>query len=131
MWVIICYSDLEVIEQHVIQRKYLSVSKLNSTLSISLFNIPAPHPQVAAKLARQQKVWDMKMDRERERMKEAHATKMLAASAHRSTPLQGSGGIGGTDMGDGGNYYNKTAMEIRREAYAAKREAKERDRKER
>jgi hypothetical protein len=103
----------------------LHFSFLNSTSSACLsFSLFLYVMQVAAKLSRQQKVWDMKMEREREKRNERRTTKMLAASAHLSATSNQSGQV------DGASYLNKTAMEVRNEQYAAKREAKRRELKE-
>lgn len=71
--------------------------------------------QVARKLAIAQKMWEKKMERERERIKE------------KSGRLSASGELGGSQ----GSALSKTAMEIRTEQYAAKREARAREKKER
>mmetsp|Transcript_21479 Transcript_21479/g.35966 ORF Transcript_21479/g.35966 Transcript_21479/m.35966 type:complete len:919 (+) Transcript_21479:47-2803(+) len=73
--------------------------------------------KVAAKLARQQKVWDLKMQREKEKMKDARETKMLNARAHMSSS-------GHTGEVDGASYLNKTGMEVRQEQYEARRKHK-------
>jgi hypothetical protein len=77
--------------------------------------VPYLAVKVAAKLARAQKVWELKMERERERIKE---------KAGRSQPTEAERG------GSLGGSLGKTSMELRNEQYAAKREARAREKKE-